>query len=157
MLAGFNAKTAVVAGLAAGLIFLMVEMILVPVTGGAPFGPPRMMAAIVMGQSVLPPPATFDAAIFAVAMIVHFVLSIVLGLIWGLIGGRFSGATALAAGGAFGLIIYLVNFYGMTAVFPWFAMARNWVTILAHIIFGLSLAGVYLKLAKPSPQMSASA
>lgn len=46
-----NAKAAVWAGLIAGLIFMMMEMILVWLTGGSPWGPPRMMAAIVMGDS----------------------------------------------------------------------------------------------------------
>jgi hypothetical protein len=37
--------------------------------------------------------------------------------------------------------LYLINFYGFTAVFPWFAMARNWVSVFAHIIFG-AVAGL---------------
>lgn len=27
-------------------------------------------------------------------------------------------------------------------IFPWFAVARGWVTVLAHLVFGLTLAGV---------------
>jgi hypothetical protein len=34
----------------------------------------------------------------------------------------------------------------MTAVFPWFAEARGWVTAIAHIVFGLVAADSYLKL-----------
>jgi hypothetical protein len=52
--------------------------------------------------------------------------------------------TAAAIGGlVFGLVIYAINFYGFTALFPWFAEARNWITILAHAIFGLTLGLVY--------------
>ena len=47
---------------------------------------------------------------------------------------------ALAVGAAFGLAPYLINFYGMTALFPWFANARNWVSIFAHVMFGLIAA-----------------
>jgi hypothetical protein len=50
---------------------------------------------------------------------------------------------AIAAGAVFGLVLYFVNFYGMTAIFPWFAMARNWVGIFTHIVFGLIAAWVY--------------
>ncbi len=45
-----------------------------------------------------------------------------------------------AAGVVFGLLVYVFHFYGMTALFPWFAMARNWISILAHAVFGLVLA-----------------
>ena len=46
----------------------------------------------------------------------------------------------IVAGVVFGLIVYLVNFYGMSSFFPWFAMARNWISIAAHVIFGIVLA-----------------
>lgn len=141
-------SAAVWAGLIAGLVFLVLEMVLVPVFGGgSPWGPPRMIAAIAMGPGVLPPPATFDLVIVLVAMLVHFVLAIVLGIVlaW-LVKGRAQGV-ALAIGAVFGLVVYLVNFYGMTAVFPWFAMARNWISIFAHVVFGVVAAWSYLALA----------
>jgi len=43
----------------------------------------------------------------------------------------------------FGLLIYLINFYLMTAVFPWFAMARGGIPAFAHAMFGLVLGWVY--------------
>jgi hypothetical protein len=42
--------------------------------------------------------------------------------------------------------VYLVNFYGMTAFFPWFAEARGWVSFICHIVFGLVAADMYLRL-----------
>ncbi|MBX7501684.1 hypothetical protein K3181_09540 [Qipengyuania sp. YG27] len=132
-------KTGIVGGLVAGLIFVLVEMILVPtVGGGSAFGPPRMIAAIAMGEEVLPPPATFDAGIFTVGMLVHFALSAVLGVIFALFINRFQRvfAAKIGAGLVFGLLVYLVNFYGLTALYPWFEMARNAITIVAHLIFG---------------------
>lgn len=142
-MAGPNIGRAVAAGLVAGLVFLITEMVLVPtVGGGALWGPPRMMGAIALGEGVLPPPATFDAAVIAVGMLVHFALSAVLGVVFGLMVARVSvgHGALLALGALFGLVVYLVNFYGLTAIFPWFAMARGWITILAHIIFGVVLA-----------------
>jgi len=39
----------------AGLVFMALEMMLVPLLqGGSPWGPPRMIAAIGMGKEVLP-------------------------------------------------------------------------------------------------------
>lgn len=142
---GVSYKAAIWAGLVAGAVFMVLEMIMVPMFGGgSPWGPPRMIAAIAMGPDVLPPPATFDLTILMVAMAVHFVLSIVLAVVlaW-IVRGRPMG-TALIIGGVFGLAVYLFNFYGMTAVFPWFAMARNWISIFAHVVFGLAAAWSYL-------------
>lgn len=139
----YSLGNAAIAGLLAGLVFLAMEMILVAtVGGGSPWGPPRMMGAIVLGPGVLPPPATFDAGIFAAGMLVHFALSAALGIIFALIARRLSlSAGALAGLGAlFGLAVYFVNFYGFTAIFPWFEMARNWITIVSHLVFGAVLA-----------------
>jgi uncharacterized membrane protein YagU involved in acid resistance len=141
-----NWNAAIKAGLIAGLVFMALEMILVATIGGeSPWAPPRMIAAIAMGKEVLPPPATFEPVSFIVAMLVHFGLSVVLAIVFALIAGSagWSVAQATFAGLIFGLIVYAVNFYGMTAFFPWFAMARNLISILAHAIFGLVLGYSY--------------
>ena len=50
---------------------------------------------------------------------------------------------ALLAGLVFGLILYVVNMYGMTGMFPWFSEVRDWITVVAHVVFGTSVAAVY--------------
>jgi hypothetical protein len=52
----------------------------------------------------------------------------------------------LAAGAVFGLAIYLINFYGMVRMFPWFVDLRGWATLVAHLIFGMSTAAMYWQL-----------
>ncbi len=129
---------------------MMLEMMLVPLfMGGSPWAPPRMIAAMVMGKGVLPPPATFDIGVLMAAMAVHFPLSVVFTLILAWIIARFDMGVAVLIGAVFGLILYVVNFYGFTAIFPWFAMARNGVTIFTHIMFGTIAALAYKQLAKP--------
>jgi uncharacterized membrane protein YagU involved in acid resistance len=145
---GVDWSAAIKAGLIGGLIFLVLEMAMVPLfLDGSPWGPPRMIAAMVMGQEVLPPPATFSLGVVAVAMMVHLVLSVVFALILALALSRLGLGAALGVGAAFGLLLYLVNFYGFTAIFPWFAMARNWVSIFSHIVFGVATAWAYKALA----------
>lgn len=145
----FDAKAAVVAGLVSGAVFLVLEMIMVPLFLGDPaWAPPRMIAAIVMGEGVLPPPATFDLMIILVAMMVHFVLSVLFALVLGFLIYRLQEGMALAVGAGYGLALYFINFYLLTAVFPWFAMARNWVSIFAHIVFGLVAAWMYIRQAR---------
>ena len=53
---------------------------------------------------------------------------------------------ASLVGALFGVAVYLVNFYGMTQLFPWFAQARGWTSFMAHIVFGLVAADAYLRL-----------
>lgn len=141
---GVDWSAAVWAGVISGAVFMMLEMIMVPMfLDGSPWGPPRMIAAMVLGQDVLPPPATFDFVILMAAMVVHFVLSILYAIVLALIVRRWTMGPAVLVGGGFGLGLYLANFYVFTAVFPWFANARNWVSIFAHIMFGVVAAWAY--------------
>ncbi|CAN5421649.1 hypothetical protein BH20ACI1_BH20ACI1_04650 [soil metagenome] len=145
-----NWKAAIIAGVVAGLIFLMLEMILVPlIGGGSPWGPPRMIAAIALGKDVLPPPADFALVPVMVAMIIHFILSIIFAVILALIISRLGLGIAILIGAVFGLVLYFVNFYGFTAIFPWFAMARNGISIFSHIVFGAAAAWIYKAMARP--------
>jgi len=144
-----DVKAALWAALAAGIVFMMLEMVMVAVfMGESPWGPPRMIAAIGMGEGVLPPPATFDAVIMMVAMAIHFGLSVILAFIFAFIARGRDVAVATMIGAAFGLILYFVSFYGMTAVFPWFAKARGWIGIFAHIMYGAVLGFVYASIAR---------
>lgn len=146
-------KAAILAGLIAGVVFMMLEMILVPlVMNGSPWGPPRLIAAIILGKDVLPmpgQPVTFDFGVFMAAMILHFILSIVFAVIIGWICKSLSMSTSIILGAVFGLILYFVNFYGFTGIFPWFAMARNWVTIFSHLMFGVIAVYSFKKIYYP--------
>jgi uncharacterized membrane protein YagU involved in acid resistance len=148
-------SAAVWAGVIAGIVFMMAEMLMVMIfMGQSPWGPPRMIAAMVMGQDVLPPPATFDMGIMMTAMMIHFPLSIIYGLIVGWIVHRMSSTSALVIGGIFGLAIYFINFYLVAPVlFPWFTMAQNWVSLVAHLLYGLVLGGAYAALRKHKPEV----
>jgi hypothetical protein len=149
-------RAAVWAGIIAGLVFMMLEMAMVMIfMNQSPWGPPRMIAAMLLGKEVLPPPADFDAGIMMTAMLIHFPLSIILGLVAGWIVHRLGSMSAVIVGGLFGLVIYFINFYLVApAFFPWFTQAQNWVSLTAHLVYGLVLGGVYagLRKAKPSAQ-----
>jgi uncharacterized membrane protein YagU involved in acid resistance len=148
-------KAGVWAGVIAGVVFMMLEMSMVWLfMGESPWAPPHMIAAMALGKDVLPQPGTwapFHMKILITAMLVHFPLSIAYGLIGAWLMHRFDWLGALAIGAAFGLAIYLVNFYLIApAAFPWFEMARNWISVLAHVIFGAVLGVSYIGLRKPS-------
>ena len=145
-------RAAVWAGIIAGVVFLVLEMAMVAMfLGGSPWDPPRMMAAIVLGERVLPMPGQpppLTATVVLAALGVHFVLSTIYALILSALLARLPSRAAIAVGTVFGATLYIVNFYGFTAVFPWFAMARNWVSIFAHAVFGLAVAWAYAALAR---------
>ena len=95
----------------------------------------RLAAALVLGNRVLPPPATFDAAVMLAALFVHTALSLAYAAVLaGLVEGR-SISLATIIGAAFGAALYPVNMYVFTAVFPWFAVTRDWITAAAHVAF----------------------
>src|SRR5688500_5057098 len=61
-------RSAIWAGIVAGAVFMILEMLLVQLLGlGSMWAPPRMIATIVMGRDVLPPPDTFDARVVGAA------------------------------------------------------------------------------------------
>lgn len=103
----------------------------------------RLAAAVVLGRAVLPPPARFDLAVMAVATAVHFALSLAYtAAVAALVRGR-PMRSAVAIGAAFGVALYLVNMHGFTWVYPWFAQARGWITVVAHVAFGASAAAAW--------------
>jgi hypothetical protein len=140
-------SAAVYAGVAAGILATVVQIALwsiyADVLPTILFRDARFTAAIVMGRAVLPPPATFDGRIMLVATLVHFALSIIYGLSLSWVIARLRAAPSLLVGAIFGVAVYGVNMYGFTAVFPWFEAARDWITITAHLTFGITAASVY--------------
>lgn len=139
-----NVRAAMGAGIVASLVFQVLEIGLIPLFGGgSPWGPARMIAAIVLGQDVLAPAGTFSLAVVVVALVVDIGLAVIYALVLAAIIRRWSFAAAAIGGAVFGVVLYVVNFYGFTALFPWFAVGRNGVTIFTHIVFSLTVAVVY--------------
>lgn len=144
---------AAVAGFVACAFFSAVEMLMVLlVSGQSPWVPPRMGAAIVLGPGILSLPATFDVSIVAMALMVHAAIGVVLGVVLGAIIAPFrldsDVPTVAIAGGVFGLIVYGVNFYVMTQLFPWFIESRTWMMVVGHVVFGAFAGYMYWVLAK---------
>jgi hypothetical protein len=136
-------SAAIWAGAISGVIYLILNMILTSAYTGSPWLPVRLIASIMMGQGVLPPPASFDAVIFIIAFVLHICLSIgyaclIAGILhrWGLLVG-FLGGAAIGAG------IYLINFYSVSYFFPWFFPLRSWIVLLSHVLFGGLAGGIY--------------
>ena len=151
-----SVTSAVWAGLAAGLAFLVLEMVMaLLVMGMSPWAPLRMIAAIAMGRDVLQPPDTFASGIIGAAVLIHFALSLVYAFIFALVAKGRSVRSATLLGTGFGLVLYLVNFFGVTAALPWFADARNWISVFAHLVYGAVLGVTYAVCANRQRRTSA--
>jgi len=103
----------------------------------------RLTAALVMGRGVLPPPSSLDWSVMAVATLIHFSLSIVYSMILAIVISGRGRSAALFLGSIYGLALFGINMYGVTAIIPWFTAARDWITLVTHVIFGLSSAIAY--------------
>jgi hypothetical protein len=99
----------------------------------------RLTAAMVLGSGVLPPSSTAQWDILLVATLIHFSLSFAYALVPTHLASRLRTGPALLAGALYGLTIYMVNMYVFTLLFPWFAAARDCVTVVTHIVFGVML------------------
>lgn len=150
-----DARSAVLAGIAAGVVSTVAQVALwLMFTDAFPdilFRDARLAAAIVLGRDVLPPPASFDMVVMLVSTVVHFALSIAYGLVLATGLASLGIVASILAGAAFGVALFVVNMYGFTAVFPWFAASRDAITVAAHVVFGVTAAVVYHALTARPP------
>jgi hypothetical protein len=141
---------AIGASIVAGVVFAVIEMALAwAVKGLSPWAPLHMIGAIGLGPGALTPPDTFDLGIVSTAVVIHLALAILYGIILALIVQRLDATWAVIAGGFYGLALYFINFYGFTRLFPWFAEARDWVSILSHFVQSALMAGLYKSMTVP--------
>ena len=141
---------AVVAGLCAGAILMVLELLWSTlVSGTSPWIASHMIAAIVLGPRVLQETG-FSVAVVGIALVTHYLLGIVFAVILASVVAPFhldsSVPMVLVVGVSFGLLLYLFNFYGMVRFFPWFAELRGPVAAGGHLLFGLCTALLYWKL-----------
>jgi len=89
----------------------------------------------------LHPPATFDPGVVQVATLLHFLLSIIYAASLASIAAFLKVVPIIWVG--FGLTLYLVNLYGFTELFPWFARTRGCITLIADGVFSVVVILVY--------------
>jgi len=140
------------AGLAAGFVMILLETSFASMfTTESGVSPVRQIAAIALSESVLPPVSPFTAIVFLAAMGVHLPLSLVYARVLAVFVHGAPLGRAVAIGALFGAALYAVNYYALTNVFAWFAASRGWITLLAHLAFGATAAGLYVLLSERRP------
>lgn len=138
-----------IAGLFAGVVFAVFEMIAAAAMGASVLAPFQMFASVLLGVRAME--GSLTLGVFLVGLIVHFVLAGAFGALWGTIvravspevRQSFGAHSALAAG--YGLALWLVNFQIIARIlYPWFLAANQLVQIVLHMVcYGLPL-GLFL-------------
>lgn len=136
-------RAALWAGLISGLLFLLINLLVVPlVVGGNARTMLRFFASLVMGEGVLVGESLTPVAI-VVGLLTHFVLSVLYALLIAYIIHRGGVISGIIGGALLGLALYSINFYTFTYFFPWFFAMRNWVFVVAHGVFGALAGALY--------------
>lgn len=141
---------AAISGFVAGALLMVIEMLwATDVTDATPWTMSHMIAAVITGPDTAQG-HHFDVGVVAIALATHYILGMVYGTVLAIVlaGLRIDAGIgrSLAVGALFGMLLYLVNFYGMTVFFPWFTEARGLPTFMAHVLFGMASAFFYCKL-----------
>ena len=153
--------TIVVIGIVAALVFAAFEMVVAALQMGvdAAAMPLRMIGAMVLGADALEPTYPLVNAA-AAGVIVHLVLSIVFTAIFAAIapsvltafGVSATSGSFAVAGAAFGIVLWLVNFFVVApaAGWTWFPERTDpIVQLVAHAVFFGGLAGWMLGRRRP--------
>ena len=139
-----SARASLQAALFAGTVLLLVlEFIGIVAYDESPWKLLRMVAAMARGPAALEPDDEFDFAIVATGLALFYALSMLYGLAIASLLTDSPRRHASVVGIAFGLALYSANFYGFTALFPWFAADRTIDTLVAHALYGFLLARAY--------------
>src|SRR3569623_2367768 len=113
-------RAVVLAGIAAGIATSAVQITLWwlfwDVLPEILYRDARLTAAIVMGQRVLPPPASFAATVIAVSAVIHFALSILYTLALAVLVARRPIPAALKIGQVLGAALVGINKNSFTAL-----------------------------------------
>ncbi len=137
-------RAAVIAGLLAGVLTLLLWMILLMVTtGGSIWTPFHHIAAILLGEGVLTPSQDIDFRVVLTGTLIHLTLSVVYAIVLAFIIHRWGLVVGIIGGALFGLAIYIINYYSFTYLFPWFYPLRSWIALVGHIFFGAAAGGIY--------------
>lgn len=143
---------AAVSGFAAGAVLMVLDLVWSSIFNAhGPWRTSHMIAPLIIGTDVLRTTGyAFNVWVVSVALAIHYALGVAFGLVMAAIMVRLhADATpgrAAAAGSFLGLVLYMINFEGLTLFFPWLVELRGGDTLTAHVVFGLVAALLYWRL-----------
>jgi len=149
---GWWLKQGAIGGVIAGVVIAMFEMLATALLNGAAafFMPLRMIGAIALGPGALQPGYSLLTA-GLVGMVIHMMLALVFGVVFALLVAYVpalasSSMALLAAASAYGLLLWLVNYYLIAPAmgWVWFGESNPVMQFLAHTFMFGAVLGLYL-------------
>lgn len=132
-----------IAGLAASLVFLLLGMLFGALAVGAPWLVFRLLGSIILGEGVLPPPPSFELSAVLVALVLTLATGLLATLILVLIIHRWGLIVGVLGGALYGVVLYIIAYYGAALVAPWLESYRSWVVAVPYVLFGAVAGAVY--------------
>jgi hypothetical protein len=137
-------KAVMWAGLVAGTVFLLVNLFVVPrIMGGSFWISTRLVGSIVLGESVLAPPATFHGGALAAAIAAHYVLALAMAAVIAIVVHRGGLVSGIIGGSLLGLAFYFIDYYTLSYFFPQFWAMKHASVLASHVLFGALAGGIY--------------
>lgn len=135
----FHFSAALAAGLAAGVVFLLLELLASSFGAGTPIGPARATLKSFVGVA----PGQFTTSSLLGTLAVHFGLSLLTTAILARLVHAWKTYVAAILGGAFGGFLYTANVVLTWTVSPDVTLGGNLAMIINYILFGATAALVY--------------
>lgn len=151
-----NAKAALCAAFIAGAAFMtlgILGMVVIPAfMGDSPWSPARLLTALGMEKGTVPLPASSGAVAITITTAIYAGLSLILAFLFALVVRGRTFGMVIFLGILFGLLVYLIGFYSVAPMLPGLEMARGWVVITMHLVYGAVLGWVYGVVARKTRQ-----
>lgn len=136
-------KAAIIAGLIGGFISLATNILISSWILVSPWLFLRIISSLLLGKSVLPPPADFSWQVFLAGLGIHLALSLLFACIIAAVIHQWGIIISFIGGALLGLAFYTISFYSLTLLFPWFFPFRSWIFLLMFVLYGAFTGGVY--------------
>ena len=136
-------KAAMIAGLAGGLISFTSNIILSCWLLNSPWLLTRIISSILLGEGVLPPPASFSWTVLLASLFIHLLLSLIFASLIAVVVHQWGIIISFIGGALMGLAFYAIAFYTFSILFPWFFTFRNWIFLVMYILYGAFTGGIY--------------
>jgi hypothetical protein len=137
-------RAAFLAGVAAGLLFLVVLLIAATVATGDSLGEVlRYPAAALLGEDVFLEPGPAGLDVILVGLLGHMIASVLVAMLIALILHRWGLLVGVVGGAIIGAATYVIAVYGLPAVFEWLAAVRSWPLFAGFVLFGAVAGGLY--------------
>ncbi len=142
---GVNWRGGLYGGVVGGLVWLFVMMVSSVAVGLPAWAPLKYIGAFLRGTNAALDAAPFSWGTLVLGAVLHLFFSILYAFVLGAYIRYHSTKSAVFAGAIFGLILYIVNFHLFSPAFPWMETLLNPGTILAHLMYGLAVGWVYIR------------